>query len=70
MSLKIGDVEVAPQIIDSEFRIATLEKLLQFIIDNNQGKLVLPNQPQVDRIGREVLSEMKRKYPNMGLELK
>ncbi len=70
MSLKIGDVEVAPKILENEFRLALLEKTLDYIIKSNNGRLMVPSLFQTEMWRKEVVAEMKRKYPNMGLELK
>ena len=70
MAIKVGDVEVANQILENEFRLANLEKILEFIANNNQGKIVVPNQVQLEQMRSLSLQQMKTKYPNMGLELK
>jgi hypothetical protein len=35
MSIKIGDFDIANQLLDNEFRIGVLEKLLERVLNNN-----------------------------------
>ena len=55
MSIRFGEIP-ATQILDNEFRIRVLEKLFDNLRD-------------VEKIRRQVVGELQKKYPNSGIEL-
>ena len=67
MSLKIGDFDVANQLLENEFRIGTLEKLLERVINSNPN-LNRPTQADIENIRIQTAEELRRKYPNSGIE--
>ncbi|MHC4575204.1 MAG: hypothetical protein ACYS76_13915 [Planctomycetota bacterium] len=71
MGMKIGDVDVASQIIENEYRIMVLEN----VIERLTAKLPLlggpPISPQeMNEIRRSVVEQLQKKYPNSGITLK
>ncbi|MFA5188500.1 MAG: hypothetical protein WC460_04020 [Patescibacteria group bacterium] len=60
MGIKFGEVD-SSQIIENEFRINVLERVIEFMA-NNQG--VLPSIVQLNEIRKEVARLLKTKYPN------
>ena len=69
MSIKIGDFDIANQLLDNEFRIGVLEKLLEKVLNRNSG-LQLPTPADLDSFRQQTAEELKRKYPNSGIEYK
>lgn len=69
MSIKIGDFDIANELLNNEFRVSTLEKVLQTIIDNNKT-LTLPTQEDLENIRIQTAEQLKKKYPNSGIEYK
>lgn len=69
MSIVIGDLDVANELLNNEFRVSTLEKVLQTIIDNNKT-LILPTQQDLENIRVQTAEQLKKKYPNNGIEYK
>ena len=67
MGIKIGDIDIAGQIIDNEFRIGILEKILEKLLNTNKT-LVLPTQSEIEEFRAKTASELKIKYPNSGIE--
>jgi len=67
MSIKIGDFDVAKQLLDNEFRISVLEKLLEKVLNNNRN-LILPNQTEIEEMRKATAEALKNKYPNSGIE--
>lgn len=69
MGIKIGDIDIAQQTLDNEFRLAVLERLLERILNSNPN-LNKPTQDELSQIRREVVQQLQKKYPNSGIELK
>ena len=69
MGIKIGDIDIAQQTLDNEFRLGVLERLLEQVVNNNPN-LIKPNQEQLNQIRRDVVQQLQQKYPNSGIELK
>jgi hypothetical protein len=68
MGIKFGEID-ANQILENEYRIGVLERLLQWIVNNNPT-LNGPPPAVVQEIRREVISQLQRKYPKSGIELR
>jgi len=68
MGIKFGEID-ASQILDNEFRIGVLERLLEFIVNNNPD-LTKPTQEQINEIRNTVAGDLKKKYPNSGISLR
>jgi fructose-1-phosphate kinase PfkB-like protein len=69
MGIKIGDIDIAQQTLDNEFRLGVLEKLLEQIVNKNPN-LAKPDQNQLNQIRKEVIEKLQVKYPNSGIEFK
>jgi hypothetical protein len=70
MSIQIGDINIVNQLLDSEFRIGVLEKMLEKIINDNHTTLRIPNQTDLDIFRKKTAEELKAKYPNSWIEYK
>ena len=68
MGIKFGEID-ASQILDNEFRLRVLERLLEGVLNSNPD-LIKPTQIDIDAIRKIVVEELKRKYPNSGIEFK
>jgi hypothetical protein len=67
MGIKFGEID-SGQILDNEFRIKVLEKLVQWMIDNNEG-LHKPTVTELAKFQQDVLIELQSKYPKSGIKL-
>jgi hypothetical protein len=67
MGIKIGDIDIASQIIDNEFRLGVLERLLEKLLNSNKN-LVLPTQDEIESFRVQTAKHLKSKYPNSGIE--
>jgi len=68
MSIKISGVD-AVQIVENEFRIEVLDILLKWIIEQNPN-MTKPSLQDIKNIQSIVYDKLKKKYPNLSLELK
>jgi hypothetical protein len=69
MSIKIGEFDIANQLLDNEFRIGVLEKLLEKVLNNNPA-LKLPTPSDLEKFRMQTAEELKKKYPHSGIEYK
>lgn len=58
------------QIVENEFRIGTLERILDKIISKNQFKIEGLTQEEIENIRQNVANDLNQKYPGAGLEYK
>ena len=68
MGITFGEID-ANQILENEFRINVLERLLDWILQNNALR-VQPDERVIHEIKKEVVKLLQKKYPNSGIELK
>jgi len=68
MGIKFGEID-ANQILDNEFRIGVLERLLEVILNNNPT-LTKPTVQDIEQIRMQVVDNLKKKYPKSGIEFK
>lgn len=64
--MQFGEIEVE-QILRNEFRIGYLEKIIEHIANNNPT-LNAPSQSEMKEIKKNVIADLKEKYPNSGIE--
>ena len=69
MSLKIGDIEVANEIVELHFQVIRTQLLLEEIMKLNQINNY-PNQSQVKQIEERAINLLNEKFPNMGIAKK
>ena len=71
MGIKIGEVDVASQIVENEYRIAVLERVVDFLLSRATTLTGPALSPQdLNRIRKEVVAQLQKKYPNSGITLK
>lgn len=68
MGIKFGEID-ANQILDNEFRLGVLERLLERVLINNPG-LIKPSAEDIEKIRIAVVENLKKKYPKSGIEFK
>ena len=68
MGIKFGEID-ANQILENEYRLGVLEKLLERLLNNNPN-MVRPNAKAIIEIRHEVIEILKAKYPKSGIEFK
>lgn len=68
MGIIIGDIDIAKQSLETEFRLGVLEHLIEQIINMNP-ELKKPTIQELKNIRERVVELLKKKYPNSGIEL-
>ena len=66
--LTIGDIDLGDKVIDHEFRIKFLFKILEWIVNNN--KLRGPSPEEMKKMKEEIVKQLKTDYPKAGIEFK
>lgn len=66
MSAKFGEIDLS-QILENEFRIGVLENIIDSLIKKNTN-LNGFTQHEIEEIREQVANNLKRKYPNSGIE--
>ena len=65
MSIKIGDVDLFDSAVNTEFRVAILERVIDRLLRAAPPGTLSPQD--MEKIRAEVLAEMQKKYPSAGL---
>ena len=68
MGIKFGEID-AGQILDNEFRVGVLERLLDWLLKENP-QLRRPSPDDVRRLRREAVEVLQKKYPKSGISYK
>lgn len=68
MGAKFGEIDIS-QILDNEFRIGVLENVIDLLIRKNPTLRGFTQQ-EIEGIREQVANNLKRKYPNSGIEYK
>ena len=68
MGIKFGEID-ASQILDNEFRIGVLERLLGWVFSNNLT-MRQPTQVDVNQFRKQTFEVLRKKYPNSGITYK
>ena len=70
MSIKIGDVDIASQILENEFRIGVLEGVIDILLSRFPSIGGPPiTQNDMDKIRQTIVENLQKKYPNSGISL-
>ena len=65
--MKIGGIKIAEAIVNLEYQLSRTQKILDWIINNN-NRINTPGKSEMDKIDDEVVKELKKKYPDAGIE--
>lgn len=67
--MKIGDINVVESIINTEIRLAVLERAFDFVMNNNYS-LTKPSKQDIANFREQALKDLQTRYPNMGIQAK
>jgi len=65
MSIRIGDIEVAQEIVELNFQLMRTQLLLETILKNN--KLLSISEQDIKDSENKALTIIRNKFPNMGI---
>ena len=68
MGVKFGDID-SGQILDNEFRIGVLERVIDLLLQKNPTLNGLSIE-EIESMREAVANNLKKKYPNSGIEYK
>lgn len=66
MSIRIGGIDLADSVINAEYRIGVLEKIVQQLAQYAPPGAI--SQDFIEKARDQTLSEMQQKYPDAGLK--
>ena len=64
MSMKLGDVDVAKEIIELRHQLSRTQMILELVINKNSDKLKMPIQAEIKEIDDKVIDELIERFPN------
>lgn len=67
MSIKIGDLDLANEVLELHFQVIRTQMILDSIINANPNLLGLTDQ-QMQSINDRALGTLQQKFPNMGIQ--
>jgi len=67
MGVKIGNIDIANEVIDLHFQVLRTQLLLEEIIKKNNIRN-LPSQAEMNAIEDHVLEVLNKKFPDMGIK--
>lgn len=70
MTIRIGEVDVAKQLLENEFRIAVLERVVDRLIQSIPIIGGAISRAEMDGIRKEAVQQLQAKYPNSAIGLK
>lgn len=68
MGVKFGEIDIN-QVLDNEYKIKVIEKILGWILNNNNS-LNKPSQENIVEIRKSVVEDLKQKYPHSNIKLR
>lgn len=68
MAIKIGGIDVVQSIVDCQFRVAVLERIVDHLASRLPYGTLTP--ADLDRFRHEAFDLVKQRYPELGLEFK
>jgi hypothetical protein len=69
MGVKIGNIDIANEVVELHFQVLRTQLLLEEIIKKNNIKN-LPNQAEMDALENRVIEVLNKKFPDMGIKKK
>ena len=69
MGIKIGNIDIANEVVELHFQVLRTQLLLEEIIRRNNINN-LPNQNEMNELENRVIEILNRKFPDMGIQKK
>lgn len=65
MSISVGGINLVDGVIDAQYRIAVLERIVEHLASRSPAGTL--TQADIARFQNEALTEMQKKYPSAGI---
>ncbi len=69
MGMKIGNIDIANEVVELHFQVLRTQLLLEEIVKKNNIRN-LPNQAEMNAIEDRVIEVLNKKFPDMGIKKK
>lgn len=66
MSISVGGINLVDGVIDAQYRIAVLERIVEHLAAKSPAGTL--TQADIERFQSEALAELQRKYPSAGIQ--
>ena len=69
MSIKVSGVDIPNAIVNLEFQVGKLSKIVEWMLNHHLSSFSpRPDQNLIRRIEDEVVNELNKKYPDLGIQ--
>ena len=62
--MKLGDVDVAQEIIELRHQLSRTQMILELVINKNTKTLVLPDEQEMKEIDDKAIDQLIKRFPN------
>jgi len=69
MSIKIGDIDIAAEIVDLKYQLIRTQMIIDALIEE-EPKFKTKILKVIEKINQEALRKLQEVYPNMGIKQK
>jgi hypothetical protein len=69
MSIKIGDIDIANEVIELHYQLIRTQLLLEELLKNNPN-ITAPTKDKALQIDNQAITLLQNKFPNMGIAKK
>ncbi len=64
MASEIGGINLVNGVLDSQYRIAVLERIVELMVRRSPGTI---QQAEVERIRDEIFADLQKRFPEAGI---
>lgn len=68
MSISVGGIDLTQAVIDAQFRVAVLERIVEHLLNRIGAGAITP--ADIERYRNEAFADLQKRYPQAGLERK
>jgi hypothetical protein len=70
MGIKIGDIDIAQEIVELNFQLRKTQKFLEILTNKLSGNNVVLTNEDLELAEQDALKFVQEKFPNLGVQRK